>query len=127
MSKANKEDVISGLKKIFTKKLDAEELTEILLDAIYYIENETGCDPVILEKEKRIYVYEYAFLPDRIITSGNRTIVFWKDGEKTIIKLSDDDTADEYSAFCIALAKKLFRNNSALKKIIEKARVPQDD
>ena len=127
MSKVNKEDVISGLKKIFTKKLDAEELTEILLDAIYYIENETGCDPVILEKEKRIYVYEYAFLPDRIITSRNRTIVFWKDGKKTIIKLSDDDTADEYSAFCIALAKKLFGNNSALKKTIEKARVVQDD
>ena len=58
------------------------------------------------------------YIPERILKSGIATIVFWKDGTKTIIKLPDGDTPDDYSAFTAALAKKIFGSNSKVKKVI---------
>ena len=48
----------------------------------------------------------WAMNPKRIIKSGDRTIVFWKDGTKTIVKRSGDAKDDIYNAFTAALAKK---------------------
>ena len=58
--------------------------------------------------------------PTRIIRSGIATIVLWEDGTKTIVKRSDDTEDDPYAAFCIALAKKIYGSNSAVKRIIER-------
>ena len=58
------------------------------------------------------------FMPEKIIKSADRTIVFWKDGTKTIVRRSDDTADDLYSAFCAALAKKVYGSNSQLKKIL---------
>lgn len=60
------------------------------------------------------------FTVDRILKSGNRTIVFWKDGSKTIVKRSADTPDDDYSAFTAALAVKTYGSNSALKRMIRK-------
>ena len=54
----------------------------------------------------------------RILKSGNRTIVFWADGTKTIVKRSEDEPDSDYAAFTAALAIKVYGNNSALKKMI---------
>ena len=59
--------------------------------------------------------------PDKIIVCGPATIVFWDDKTKTIVKCSEDDTYDLYSAFCAAFAKKMYGTNSGLKKMIRKA------
>ena len=64
--------------------------------------------------------------PKRILQSGPATIVFWKNGDKTIVKCSDDDQNSEYAAFTAALAKKIFGSNSAVKKIIERYTVVQE-
>lgn len=58
------------------------------------------------------------FMPEKIIKSADRTIVFWKDGTKTIVRRSDDTADDLYSAFCAALAKKVYGSNSQVKKIL---------
>lgn len=47
------------------------------------------------------------------------TTVLWNDGTRTTVKLSDDDIYDEYSAFCAALAKRIYGSNSRIKKIIK--------
>lgn len=47
------------------------------------------------------------------------TTVLWNDGTRTTVKLSDDDIHDEYSAFCAALAKRIYGSNSRIKKIIK--------
>ena len=60
------------------------------------------------------------YTPSRILRSGNRTIVFWLDGTKTIIKLSEGDADSEYAAFTAALAIKIFGNNSKVRKIVGK-------
>lgn len=57
-------------------------------------------------------------VPKRILHSGPCTIVFWEDGTKTIVRLSENDIYDEYQAFCAALAIKLYGSNSHLKKVI---------
>lgn len=57
--------------------------------------------------------------PKRILQSGNRTIVFWADGTKTIVKCADDEPDDPYNAFTAALAIKTYDNNSKVKKIID--------
>lgn len=60
------------------------------------------------------------YTPKRILKSGNRTIVFWADGTKTIVKRAEDETESDYNAFCAALGIKLYGSNSALKRIVER-------
>ena len=48
------------------------------------------------------------------------TIVFWKDGTKTIVRCPVGKKYDEYEAFTAALAIKIFGNNSHLKKVIKR-------
>lgn len=64
--------------------------------------------------------------PNRIYYYDNDyTTVLWNDGTRTTVKLSDDDIYDEYSAFCAALAKRIYGSNSRIKKIIKtQARAP---
>lgn len=59
-------------------------------------------------------------IPKRILQSGNRTIVFWADGTKTIVKCADDEPDDPYNAFTAALAIKTYGSNSKVKRIIDK-------
>lgn len=69
--------------------------------------------------------YKDKFTPKRIIKSGDRTIVFWKDDTKTIVKRFADAEDNDYSAFCAALAIKLFGNNSQVKKIVRSTEVQE--
>lgn len=61
----------------------------------------------------------------RILKSGDRTIVFWTDGTKTIVKRSNDERDSDYAAFTAALAIKIFGSNSAVKRLIERNTVVQ--
>lgn len=70
--------------------------------------------------------YGLKFEPERIIKSGNATIVFWKDGTKTVVKCAADEEPNEYNAFTAALAIKLFGTNSHVKKIIKNKTVIQE-
>lgn len=58
--------------------------------------------------------------PKRILRSGDRTIVFWQDDSKTIVKRAEDEPDNDYAAFTAAFAIKMFGSNSALKRMIEK-------
>lgn len=63
---------------------------------------------------------EEGFCPNRILKSGNRTIVFWSDGTKTIVKRAEDEPDNDYAAFTAALGIKIFGSNSALRRMIKK-------
>lgn len=63
-------------------------------------------------------VWGGSITPNKIIYSGNRTIVFWSDGTKTIVKLGENQEFDEYTGFIAAYAKKMFGSTSKLKKLI---------
>lgn len=61
------------------------------------------------------------FAPSRILKSGNRTVVFWSDGTKTIVKRAEDEPDNDYAAFTAALGIKIFGSNSALRRLIKKS------
>lgn len=63
---------------------------------------------------------------DKIIRNGDATIVFWADGEKTIVKRAEGESDSLYTAVTAALAKKVYGNNSKFKKMIEKKVVVQE-
>lgn len=67
----------------------------------------------------------FCIVPEKILKSGNATIVFWTDKTKTIVRCPADTTPNDYEAFTAALAIKLFGSNSQVKKVIEKTTVVQ--
>ena len=63
------------------------------------------------------------FCPKRIIVNGPCTIVFWSDGTKTIVRKSEGEIHNVYNAFCAALAKKMFGNNTQVCKMVKEMTV----
>lgn len=61
----------------------------------------------------------YRPIAEKIIFNDPVTVVFWTDKTKTIVRKSDNDPYDKYMAFCAALAKKVYENNTQIHKIIE--------
>lgn len=66
------------------------------------------------------------YTPVRILKNGEATVVFWVDGTKTVVKPADGIAPNDYEAFTAALAKKIFGNNSALKKVMQRKTVIQE-
>lgn len=58
------------------------------------------------------------YTPKRILRHGIATIVFWQDGTKTVVKRHADELDNEYTAFCAALAIKVFGSNSQIKSVL---------
>lgn len=60
----------------------------------------------------------------RIIVNNLATIVFWEDGTKTVVKISDADMEDGkydiYAGVSYAIAKKLFGSNSSFKREVDR-------
>lgn len=71
-------------------------------------------DPLAVFKPKIMTT----FIPKKIIYNGPATIVFWDDGTKTVVKRSEKDIDNKYNAFCAALAKKIYGNNSKINSIV---------
>lgn len=65
-----------------------------------------------------VQIKEY-YYPNKIMKSGPCTIVFWKDGTKTMVRRAADEVDDDYSAFTAALAIKIFGSNSAVKRTVK--------
>ena len=59
------------------------------------------------------------FIPKKIIRNKATTVVLWKDGTKTLVRCEEGKEYDVYEAFTAALAKKIFQNNTKLKKLIK--------
>lgn len=63
--------------------------------------------------------------PEKIIYNGPATIVFWKDGTKTVVKAMNGVDANPYHGFTAALAKKIYGSSSKVNKIVDKY-APED-
>lgn len=62
----------------------------------------------------------YSLNVSKIIFNPPATIVFWEDGTKTVVKCAEEDEFSEYYGFLVALGKKVYENNSQIKKLIDK-------
>ena len=67
------------------------------------------------------------FKPKKIIHSGPKTIVFFENGEKVVVSCGENETYDDYTAFCAALAKKIFGSTIRAKKIMKSATVEKKE
>lgn len=56
---------------------------------------------------------------DHIIYNAPATIVFWKDGTKTVVKTMEGTAFNPYYGFLCAVGKKLYGSNSAINRIIK--------
>lgn len=78
-----------------------------------------ACDHVVIRTDTDIFGYKRdAFKPDnkpytdslikKVIFNPPATIIFWKDGTKTVVKTRDDEDFDHEKGFAMAVAKKYF-------------------
>ena len=72
-----------------------------------------------LWKAMRRTIMKNGVTPVKIKKDGRVTVVFWEDGTATAVKCGLEEKYDSYTAFCAALAKKVFGSNSALKRVIQ--------
>ena len=57
----------------------------------------------------------------KVIFSGNKTIVLWDDGTKTIATCGEGDNFDPYAGFCAAVVMRVFGSTSTAKRALKKA------
>ena len=55
----------------------------------------------------------------KIIVNENAVIVFFEDGQKTVVKKMDSDADDIYSAVAQAVMKKMYGSTNAFHKIVD--------
>lgn len=102
-----------------TWKTDMENLETIQNDLVENARNALA-KMVITFADNSFNFASDAFEPVKIIKSGECTIVFWKDNSKTIVRRDPEDADNLHTAFCAALAKKIFGSNTAVKKTIDR-------
>ena len=70
---------------------------------------------------------EYKATPkiNRVIFNNPATIIFWKDGTKTVVKCQSGDTYDEEKGFVMAYLKKLLGNDNTFNKMIKRYCIEQ--
>lgn len=55
---------------------------------------------------------------DRVIYNGPATIVFWDDGDKTVVKCHEGDTYDKEKGLAFACMKKMYGNKGKWNDIL---------
>lgn len=109
-----------------------KEVTRNLLDGIHYApyspitEGTLTVSDITLGQDffKNLYLSKeeklaLEYTPKKVIFNNPATIVYWQDGTKTVVKVSDEEY-DPEGGFTSALAKKIFGSRSRYGKIIEK-------
>lgn len=88
-------------------------------------------DKLIGEQQERLKeltkkILSDMYVPQHIIHNWktDETIVIWKNGDKTKVKLREGETYNEYFAFTAALAKYLLGSNTKIKKIVKMTESP---
>lgn len=117
------DSVIAALTAADFTTSGAEHRNELIItpEPVEIIGTTYSYPPAIGENFKTIkYETDNPLHVDRIIFSPPATIVFWKDGTKTVVKCADGEPFSEYNGFAAALLKKVFGSNSAVKKIIQR-------
>lgn len=73
------------------------------------------------ELQRRLKDYKTGMDIQRIVFNPPATIVFWKDGTKTVVKCQKDQEFNPYFGFCTAVAKRIYGNNSRVNRMVEEA------
>ncbi len=103
---------------------ELHEFVKKLMNINYGRHNAERKDPLVKtvktsEKEKTT-MSTIDFRVKKIMHNGPATIVFWKDGTKTVVRLKDGDKYDPYAAFTAAVAKRLYGKTVKISEIVDR-------
>ena len=109
-----------NLKDIYPVSIDECDLktNDDFLDAIRYCSEQGNYCNNILSASMEVKV-DIPGMIDRVIFNDPATIIYWKDGSKTVVKRSEDDIWDPEKGFCMAIIKKLYGRTSFIKRFME--------
>ena len=131
---------INDLEKIPRRSTEEETITAGLHSEKTYLtqigrckNKDNGFDSIIYQMEKQRKFAERGtdemkkIDVEKIIFNGFKTIVFWNDGTKTIVSMSQEErNFDPEDAFRAAYTKKMYGTNSKIKRVIkEKSNIEQ--
>ena len=103
---------------------------KLTLDAKKFDELKTSLNAMVERVKKLPEAIPPKYVPERIIYNDPATIIFWQDKTKTVVKRSPNEPFNKYSAFCAALAKKMYGCNSRVNKIVNSGIIqkkPEED
>lgn len=63
--------------------------------------------------------HQTEYTPEKVIFNPPATVVFWKDGDKTVVKCMKDEPYSPYFGFLAALGKKIFSSNAKIQHILK--------
>lgn len=113
---------INPLYMSYTILADAGKLFENIYgeDILYVIEGET--DMYLKKVSKYGYIAEDIFVPSKsmedikkVIFNNPATIVYWKDGTKTVVKVLEGEQYSKWSGLALCVCKKMFCDNDTVK------------
>lgn len=101
-------DVIDG-----SGKLHKGMVTDITVDYRPFYENQVTLEVKLLDNEcESLFLNKQKLVPDieKVIFNNPATIVFWKDGSKTVVKCDDRDGYDPEKGLAMAISRKALGN-----------------
>ena len=87
-----------------------------ILSSIYGSTNDMRKGYIYKSPEKN-----HSMVPNQIIFNPPATIVFWKDGTKTVVKCAEGEKFDPYTGFCYAFTEHFLGSISRIKKLCQKS------
>ena len=87
-----------------------------ILNSIYGRENAMRKDYIYRPSKEN-----NSMVPNQIIFNPPATIVFWKDGSKTVVKCAEGEKFDPYTGFCYAFTEHFLGSISHIKKLCQKS------
>ena len=118
--------ISSEMKKILNSIYGRENAMTMRQGYIYKSPNEKYSKCMVDEFEDprtpiHSHGYPWGSVPDHIIFNPPATIVFWKDGTKTVVKCAEGEKFDPYTGFCYAFTEHFLGSISHIKKLCQKS------
>jgi len=71
---------------------------------------------------ERQNIAEY-FVPKKIIYCDPATIVYWRDGSKTVVRVSNGDDFQKDQGFAMAVVKKIYPVKADFNRVVAKGKI----
>lgn len=113
----NVENIIGSLKKYEMRPASIEYSG---YGDNHYTENELTLTLENWVKFDKDYIIDRKEDIEKVIFNNPATIVYWKDGTKTVVKCQDGDVYDKEKGLAMCIAKKFFGNKGNFNKVFNK-------
>lgn len=80
-----------------------------------------GEKPLIYDPELGRVCEAYSLKIEKLVFNGPATIVFWKDGTKTVVKCGSGEVFDREKGLAMAMCKKALGNKGNFNNVFKKA------